>query len=253
MKTCLVFDHDYSFAEAMAAHLRDIGFIVDSVGSAKQAQEHNASFQYNLAIIAHGNDRATELNDFKWVKNRGELTVLLSRHERMPDNLTDQALEEGFDLVIPFQGFSSIATQIMNIVSICTRCGNKKKLAGVPLGADVYLDTRKQILAHISNSGEIKEVGLTQNETDILTLFAKSRNQPVTRNALNQLWSGATNNAIDTQMTRIRKKLLDIGSQLVIRSIYGKGFLLGADTRIGPPRELVRFSPPLRLNSTSDE
>lgn len=72
------------------------------------------------------------------------------------------------------------------------------------------------------------EVPLTRTEYDILVFFLTHRNRIYSREEIIQeVWSPdvlVSNRAIDTNLTRLRKKLGDYGNNIITRQGFGYGF-----------------------------
>lgn len=73
-----------------------------------------------------------------------------------------------------------------------------------------------------------ESVNLTKTEYDLLLFFMTHRNRVYTRDEIiKQVWPGdimVTTRAIDTNITRLRKKLGEYGQNIVTRLGYGYGF-----------------------------
>ena len=75
-------------------------------------------------------------------------------------------------------------------------------------------------------------VDLTTNEFNVLTYLAENKERAVSRDELlENLWD-LSNDSIDTRATddtmkRLRKKLLDCGSSVIIETVRGFGFRIG--------------------------
>lgn len=76
-----------------------------------------------------------------------------------------------------------------------------------------------------------KFIDLTANEFNVITYLAENNQRAVSRDELlRELWN-FTNDAIDTRVTddtmkRLRKKLADSGSNVIIKTVRGFGFIL---------------------------
>jgi two-component system phosphate regulon response regulator PhoB len=73
-----------------------------------------------------------------------------------------------------------------------------------------------------------EEIALTRTEFDILLFFLTHRNKIYSREEIiRQVWEGdvvVTNRTIDTNITRLRKKLGEYGNNIVTRLGFGYGF-----------------------------
>lgn len=72
------------------------------------------------------------------------------------------------------------------------------------------------------------EVPLTRTEYDILVFFLNHRNRIYSRNEIiREVWSPdvlVSERAIDTNLTRLRKKLGDYSNNIITRQGFGYGF-----------------------------
>lgn len=79
--------------------------------------------------------------------------------------------------------------------------------------------------------GKGKLIELTSNEFNVITYLAENKQRAVSRDELlKELWN-FSNNDIDTRVTddtmkRLRKKLSDSGSDVVIKTVRGFGFIM---------------------------
>ena len=74
---------------------------------------------------------------------------------------------------------------------------------------------------------EEEEISLTKNEFNLLEFLIKNRNKVFSRKEiLNNVWdSKASLRTIDTTISRLRKKMKDLGKYLVTRLGFGYGIL----------------------------
>ena len=101
-------------------------------------------------------------------------------------------------------------------------------LAAILTAGDVALDTHDRT---VKVDGGDADFG--KRETDILEVLLRSRGRVVTREDIEQRIYGfgeeVTPNALEVAVSRIRKKLADAGSALVIHTVRGVGYYLRAE------------------------
>ncbi len=89
---------------------------------------------------------------------------------------------------------------------------------------DLEIDNKILVVRHIGNS-----VDLTKNEFKILNILVNKRNEIVSRNELlEQLWDDTTfvdDNTLTVNISRLKKKLQDIGLDNVIVNKRGVGYI----------------------------
>ena len=83
----------------------------------------------------------------------------------------------------------------------------------------IDLDTK---LCYIDN----KELNLTKAEYNLLVFFLLNQNKIFTRKEIiNQVWNKPTSfRAVDTTVSRLRKKLGEMGKYIITRLGFGYGF-----------------------------
>lgn len=72
-----------------------------------------------------------------------------------------------------------------------------------------------------------EEINLTKNEFNLLEFFIKNKNKIFSRREiLNNVWSSkASLRTVDTTISRLRKKMKDLGKYLKTRLGFGYGIL----------------------------
>lgn len=118
-------------------------------------------------------------------------------------------------------------TQILlaRIESILKRCSKSLKVAETVEYGDIRLNLSTAMLSHGQASIE-----LTKNEVKILSYLLKNAGRIVSRDALMEhLWSSdyfADDSTLTVNMTRIRKKLKEVGLDGAIQTKRGMGYLM---------------------------
>lgn len=113
------------------------------------------------------------------------------------------------------------------------------KVAGLLRRTYSYDNTEMDIIAHegliFNRSSGVVSVNentmkLTKNEAQILALLLKNRGQPVSRERImRSLWKDASfidDNTLTVNITRLRKKLRDLGLENVIETKKNQGYMI---------------------------
>lgn len=81
-----------------------------------------------------------------------------------------------------------------------------------------------------ADNKDIRKVILTKNETGLLRLFFQNKNKPVLRETLlEELWddeSFVEENTLNVNVSRVRKRLKEVGSKMEIKAVRGVGYRL---------------------------
>lgn len=109
------------------------------------------------------------------------------------------------------------AIVIINMrVQLSKKIMNELVFKGLKLNLDIKVCT----------IGEV-EINLTKNEFNLLEFLIKNKNKIHSRQEiLNNVWSSKVSlRTVDTTMSRLRKKMKDLGKYLVTRLGFGYGIL----------------------------
>lgn len=164
---------------------------------------------------------------------------------------------DGFSLCSQIRAVSSVP-----IIIISAKDSELDKIAGLTLGSDDYLTkpfSPLELIARIKSTfrrialeknstaytalaiGDIRifpdtkqadcngqKIPLTQMEFNLLLYLVRNRNKAISREELlSKIWGFASEpetRATDDMIKRIRKKLVEAGSQLQIETVWGFGF-----------------------------
>lgn len=90
----------------------------------------------------------------------------------------------------------------------------------------VFKELKLNLDIKVCTIGE-EEINLTKNEFNLLEFLIKNKNKIHSRQEiLNNVWSSRVSlRTVDTTMSRLRKKMKDLGKYLVTRPGFGYGIL----------------------------
>jgi two-component system response regulator QseB len=223
MRALIVEDQE-RLAGLMAAELRHAGFAADQAASLADAAEAMGTARFDLILLDLG---LPDGDGMRWLKNAraGGLStpvlVVTARGE-----LADRV--GGLDT-----GADDYVTKPFEMDELLARCRALVRrphdmLAAVLEAGDVSLDT---VARTVTVNGRDAEFG--KRETDILEVLLRRRGRVVSREDFEQRIYGfadeVTPNALEVAVSRVRKKLADNGSALVIHTVRGVGYYLKAD------------------------
>lgn len=221
----LIVDDDANITELLRINLRSEGYSV-SVETTAEKVDLSSLGQTQLIIVDamrqpySGMDLLFDLKDDPRTEHIGVILYSPFKSERM---LID-ALDAGADdyVVKPF----SLREIVARIKSILRRHSAAPRRAGSDLVfGDLCVDQITQTVT-IENA----PVKLTNTEYAILVLLLKNVDSYVTRVQIHrQVWSdasssGANERIVDTNISRLRKKLGHVGAHIVNRT--GLGYML---------------------------
>lgn len=90
----------------------------------------------------------------------------------------------------------------------------------------MFKDLKLNLDIKVCNIGD-EEVKLTKNEFNLLEFLIKNKNKVHSRQEiLNNVWDSRVSlRTVDTTMSRLRKKMKDLGKYLITRLGFGYGIL----------------------------
>ena len=161
------------------------------------------------------------IRDFKADLRTEQIAIILYSAFK-GESIVIEALDAGADdfLVKPF----SLREMIARIKSVLRR--HERSLAGASGGNVItFMDMTVALITQTVRIGQLP-VPLTKTEYALLLLLLKNRDNYVTRaEILSKVWnddiSGGNERVVDTNISRLRKKLGDIGAHIVNRSGHG--------------------------------
>ncbi len=231
----LVIDDEESICEILKYNLEKEGYDVSCAYSAEEALQLDLS-QFQLCIVDIMMDNLSGFDFVKRIRYNPEtekLPVIFCSALNGEDD-TVMGLNIGGDDYItkPFV----ISEVIARVRALLRRTAAHRAAAAVENTAapkniyepDITFKTlridRNEKVCYIDDA----PVNLTRTEFDLLMFFLTHRNRIYSRDEIiKNVWSGdvvVTNRTIDTNLTRLRKKLGEYGQYIATRLGFGYGF-----------------------------
>ncbi|QUX93816.1 DNA-binding response regulator [Marinomonas sp. A3A] len=216
----LVEDND-RLAHMVSVALQKVSIELDIFANLAAAKHALDMQEYGLLILDRGlpdGDGLVLLNSLRQQHITLPCLILTARnaiHDRI------EGLESGADdyLVKPF----AMDELVARVRALLRRPANIMSLS--PTFEDLTLDVNNAQL-----KCGTKSVALAPAEVQILHILMQSSGTTVNRNKLEQgawgLTQAVTPNALDVALHRIRRKLFNVGSQLIISNVRGLGYAM---------------------------
>jgi DNA-binding response OmpR family regulator len=220
MRLLLIEDNE-RLAAAVAEHLKAAGFAVDRVGLAAEAPAALATARYDAVVLDLGLPDGDGMRILESARSRGDATPILILTAR--DGLEDRinGLNAGADdyLLKPF----AMGELVARLKALLRRPG--AALGSTLQAGNLSLDT-------VNRAAEVagRPVILGRRELALLELLLRRAGRVVAKDALEEGLYGfdepASANSVETQMSRLRKKLESAGVTVAIHTVRGVGYLL---------------------------
>lgn len=227
----LVIDDEESICEILKFNLEKEGYEVDTAYSAEEALDRDLS-GYSLFIVDIMMDRLRGFDFAKRIKNNDaiEETPIIFCSALSGEDDTVMGLNIGGDDYItkPF-----VISEVLARVRAVLRRSHATKQWAYNVSKSIYEPDITFKTLRINRNEKIcylngEPVGLTRTEFDILLFFLTHRNRIYSREEIiQQVWADdvvVTNRTIDTNITRLRRKLGEYGNNIVTRLGFGYGF-----------------------------
>ncbi|MDE6463352.1 MAG: response regulator transcription factor [Muribaculaceae bacterium] len=218
----LVVDSDDNIADLLKVNLSSEGYSVDRLRHASEVDRANLG-ETRLVIVDSmreeysGMDLVYDLKDDPETEHIGIILYSPFNGERM----VIDALDAGADdyIVKPF----SLREMVARVRSVLRRRQRETK---APRGASIEFEGLAVDLRSQTVTLDGRPVALSRIEYSILVLLLKSINSYVTRVEIHRrVWNdgtaGANERIVDTNISRLRKKLGNLGDRIVNRSGHG--------------------------------
>src|SRR5215470_8769323 len=220
MRVLLVEDHD-RLAQTIVDGLSAFGFGVDAFLTAEDAVGATRAFAYDAIILdlglpdRDGLDVITELRG----RNVASPILILTARDGVDDRVA--GLDRGGDdyLLKPF-AMKELAARLR---ALLRRPG--RALGAVLESGNLCLDT---VLRQVAVSGRV--VAISRREMGALELLMRRAGQVVSKRALEDTLYGLSDdvnpNTVEVLISRLRKRLDEIGADCSIHTLRGIGYLL---------------------------
>lgn len=229
----LVIDDEESICEIVKFNLEKEGYQVDCAYSAEEALEMDLT-PYDLFIVDIMMERLSGFDFAKALRNNSsteEVPIIFCSALNGEDD-TVMGLNIGADDYItkPF----SISEMLARVNAVLRRSAIARRQASpAAVSETIYEPQVTYRTLRIDPNEKIcylddQKVALTKTEFEILSFFLTHPNRIYSREEIiRQVWSGdvvVTNRTIDTNITRLRKKIGRYGNNIETRLGFGYGF-----------------------------
>jgi two-component system copper resistance phosphate regulon response regulator CusR len=217
----LIVEDEAKTAAYLRRGLTENGFAVEVSKQGEDGLRRALTQDYDLLILDIMLPRRDGWSILTELRRAGKATpvLFLTARDAVPDRV--KGLELGADdyLVKPF-AFSELLARVHSVLR--RTAGSSKETLQI---ADLELDLLRQ---RATRGG--KRLALTPKEFALLSLFARSRGEILTRTVIaQQIWDmryeGETN-VVDVHVRRLRSKVDDPFPQKLIHTVRGVGYVL---------------------------
>lgn len=227
MRLLLVEDNE-RLAGLTRRELERLGYSVDGVASCAEASDACAAFEYDLILLDRGLPDGDGLTLIPFVRKLGRTTpVLVLTAQDSPEHRVE-GLDTGADdyLVKPFD--------VRELAARCRALLRRPNLVHGKLltAGNVTLDVASR---DVTIAGVAQQ--LRRREVALLESLLRREGNVVPRNVLEQSLYGmdeaVSANALDATVSRLRRRLVEAGATLQLRSVHGIGYIATAADRDG--------------------
>lgn len=228
----LVIDDEEALCEILKFNLEKEGYEVDCAYSAEEALEMNLG-EYSLFLVDIMMDTLSGFDFAKRVRNvtETEYTPIIFCSALTDEDEKVMGLNIGADDYVtkPFV----IGEVLARVRAVLRRSAITRNISNNDAADSIYEPDISYKTLKIDQNEKLcfldgDEVQLTRTEFDILMFFLTHRNRIYSREEIiEQVWGAdvvVTNRTIDTNITRLRKKLGNYGNNIVTRQGFGYGF-----------------------------
>jgi len=220
MRLLLIEDNE-RLSKAVAQHLKSAGFTVDRVGLVVEASAALATTRYDAVVLDLGLPDGDGMQVLQTTRRSGGGTPILILTAR--DSIEDRikGLNSGADdyVLKPF----AMGELVARLKALLRRPG--AALGSSLEAGNVSLDTVNRA---VEVAGQPLLLG--RRELALLELLLRRAGRVVAKDAIESGLYGfndpASANSVETQMSRLRKKLDCAGAAIVIHTVRGVGYLL---------------------------
>ena len=227
----LVIDDEEALCEILKYNLEKEGYEVETANSAEEALAMNLS-PYSLFIVDIMMERLSGFDFARQVKNIPEVedTPLIFSSALEGEDDKVMGLNIGADDYItkPFV----MSEVLARVRAVLRRASATRRIAEQHQNTNYESDVIYKTLRIDRNTKlcwlDGEEIQLTRTEYDIILFFLTHPNRIYSREEIiNEVWGNdvvITNRTIDTNITRLRKKLGPYGNNIITRQGFGYGF-----------------------------
>ncbi|MBP3590592.1 MAG: response regulator transcription factor [Muribaculaceae bacterium] len=230
----LVIDDEEAICEILKFNLEKEGYDVDCAYSAEEALERDLSV-YSLIMVDIMMERISGFDFAKTVRNNPatEYTPIIFCSALGAEDDKVMGLNIGADDYVtkPFV-IGEVLARVRAVLRRSAAVEHSGQSGVIVKNADKEPDVVFRGLCIDLNEKicrlDGEEVGLTRTEYDLLLFFLRHPNRIYSREEIiTQVWGDdvvVTNRTIDTNITRLRRKLGEYGNNIITRQGFGYGF-----------------------------
>jgi DNA-binding response OmpR family regulator len=216
----LIVEDNQRLCQAVAESLRAQGFAVDTAASVSEGLRAWRATVYDAAVIDLMLPDGTGLNVLKEMRDRGNMTPVLILTALGAIEERVRGLDGGADdyLIKPF----AMQELIARLRALLRRPG--AALGRTLTLGSVKLDTSARI-ATVADA----PLDLTRSELIVLETLLRNQGRVISKERLAECLydfeQDRSANSVETQVHRLRKKLLAAGADVSLRTLRGLGYL----------------------------
>lgn len=234
----LLIDDEESICEILKYNLRKEGYEVDTAYSAEEALEKDLTV-YDLFLVDIMMENLSGFDFAKRVRNNGltESAPIIFCSALSGEDDTVMGLNIGADDYItkPFK-----MSEVIARVNAVLRRAQMARKAAAAAGTTTETDSDQHLESRVTYQGlcidpnekvaylDNERIPLTKTEFEILYFFLTHRNRIYSRQEIiRRVWADdvvVTARTIDTNITRLRKKIGAYGNNIETRQGFGYGF-----------------------------
>lgn len=219
MKHILIVEDEVFIREELAVLLTKAGYRVSAISNFKDTSQQILNYHYDLILLDLNLPGESGLEICRNIKSKSTMPVLvLTSREQLKDEVT--ALKVGADeyLTKPFRK-ERLLVRIENVLKRYEGRGNLLEKENFLLDKNTYT-------LYIDGNSVV----LPQNQGKLLEVFMTSNGAVVTKEELSlKLWNTLEfidENALQVNITRLKKAMKQAGIPLQIKAIRGKGYVM---------------------------
>lgn len=217
----LLVEDEIEMARALSAVLAQHSHVVDHMTRIEDAREAVRSKVHDAVILDRQLPDGDGLVLLREMRNTGDTTpvIVLTAHNAPIDRIG--GLDDGAD---DYLGKPFLVDELMaRLRALARRSESYSSQHVVEGNVQVDLDHQELVVA-----GQL--ISLTRREMLVLQLLIRRAGKTVLRQSLEEAVYGfddeIQSNALDSHVSRLRKKLADAGASVTIHTVRGVGYLL---------------------------
>jgi DNA-binding response OmpR family regulator len=217
----ILIEDNHRLADSICLSLEAEGFTIDRFNTLASAQAALEGIPYSLILLDLGMPDGNGIALIESLR-RGKVTtpiLIITARDALGDRV--RGLDSGADdyLVKPFAA-----------AELAARCRALLRRPGASLG--IVLQTGNVLLDSTTREVRVagKNVSMPPREVALLEQLLRHSGRVVTKGAIDTalyaLHAEVTPNAIDTAVSRLRRRLMGAGADVVIHTAHGIGYML---------------------------